>query len=63
LAEELNRVAGYKRRMEVNITEWQAKITTFEESPIYSLAYKDFAIAQMNRIIANMEEELIALTT
>jgi hypothetical protein len=59
LEDELNPAASYKRRMEANITEWQAKITTFEQSPVYSPAYKDFAIAQMNRIIVNMEKKLI----
>jgi len=59
MEEKFNPVANYKRGMEEDITAWQAKIISIEQSPDFSGTYKDFAMAQLNNSISVMKDSIV----
>ena len=52
-------VADYKRGMEAELSEWQAKIERIRLDKVFGNPYKEFAIAQLEKDIANRQQEII----
>ena len=45
--------------MEAEITEWQAKIEEIKLDKVFGSPYKEFATAQLEKSIANRQQEII----